>query len=99
MRERNFRMDSLFWSLMFMPSKITSPDVASCNLKMVLPKIEAKEAENRSNGRSRVKLPPTGLTQEKTTYKMSEIQKLVSTDRAKYKELMNRRDKGEITIV
>lgn len=68
-------------------------------LNMVLPKVEAMEAENRSNGRIRAQLPPTGQTQSKTVYKESEIEKLATTDRARYKALMNDRDKGKISVV
>jgi len=68
-------------------------------LNMVLPRVEAMEAENRSNGRMRAQLPPTGQTQSKTIYKQSEIEKLATTDRARYKALMNDREKGRISVV
>jgi len=67
-------------------------------LKMVLPKAQAKEAENRSSGRIRSTLPPTSQPQTRTVYKEADVLKLLSTDTAKYKELMNKRDKGEIQI-
>ena len=68
-------------------------------LDMVLPKIQAQESENRSNGRMRVKLPPTGMTQAKTTYKLSDVQKIMKTDKNEYNRIMNGRDNGSITVV
>lgn len=83
----------------FLESGLSTDKAVQKALKVVLPKVQQEDSENRTSGRARAAIPPTSQPVNKTVFKESEIAKLASTDRGRYIDLMNKRDRGEIQVV
>jgi len=75
-----------------------SETVASSKaLKMVLPKIEAKDNEDRAEGRRKASLPPTQeVINKRLVVKRSQLQSMTDRD---YNQTMERVEAGELEIM